>query len=238
MLKLNLKHSNSEYFWFSLEDKIRFYYKFFIEDFIKLDKCVKPLDSYKDRIMALLFDELNLYEYNNFGNRIFKEGNCSKGSQKLSSDLGHLTKCWDIDWLWIVHHIIQDYVNVSIALNLLENKSYFIYKYIPNKYYSAAENIYLENVITRKPKVLNINEIIKNGHGLKANPSKFLPVISATLWGGYSNEYWDETEIIGIPDGYIWHDEKMMFIPAKRIKQKVERKSKVIVTIGNKEYFI
>lgn len=45
-------------------------------------------------------------------------------------------------------------------------------------------------------------------------------------------------ELDEVPEGYIWDQEKQMFVPPKNYIRKIERKSKVYITIGDVEYVV
>ena len=41
-----------------------------------------------------------------------------------------------------------------------------------------------------------------------------------------------------IPKGYVWDDETQSFIPPKGYKRQVERRSKVKIYVGSKEFIV
>lgn len=230
------KNKEIEYFNYSLDKKVDFYYDILIRNMNSKDS---KLLSFEDSIKTIIFNELDSFELV-YGRFQIKKDKESLGIKRLHSDLGHLTGDWTIDWAWILHHIILDFQNVGIALNLLaESKtdSIKVYKYLPLKYYDFAERIYLKDGLTKEPKIFELKELMINGHGLKENQKEFNPIVGVTLWSGFSNEYWDLTELNKFDDDDYWDIEEKRF-KAKPYERKIKRNSKVKITIGDKKYEI
>jgi hypothetical protein len=225
------KNKEIKYFRYSTEKKVEFYFNIFIGQFRKNSPCVR---SFKSEIKQLLFDELDSFCFGN--NYLYPNG--KYGARKLQSELGHLTNNWSIDWSWIVHHIILDYRNIGVAQNLLKkglDKKILVYKYVPDKYYDFAKRIYLKNIETKEPRIFELTQLMKNGHGLHPIIKEYKPLVGTTLWKGFNNDFWDLTELRTIKDEYIWNADKRMFV-LKPYERKIERESKIIITIENKRY--
>ncbi|MBN2636448.1 MAG: hypothetical protein JXR61_09265 [Prolixibacteraceae bacterium] len=223
------KNNEEYYFNYSIDKKVDFYFDFF---FSKID--IHSIVNYEEIIKNEIVKEFKYYRF--FNGRAIYEG--SRNIKQLTSSLGHLTGAWHIDWAWIMHHILLDFINIGIFQNLPdynESKKVYLYKYVPDKYYSSAKKVYLKDLCTQEPRLFEPNEILKNGIGLKDNSVRFKPFIGATLWNGFDNEYWDMTELKVISDDYVWDSNKKMF-DLKPYERKFERKSKVIITIGDKKY--
>lgn len=210
----------------SLEEKVDFYFGFFLSRYI-------IIVNYEREIKHEILKEFQAY--------LFCDGRTNEGLRsikQLASELGHLTGAWNFDWAWIIHHIILDFKNIGIFQSLTERlrtqKVYF-YKYVPEKYYEFAREIYLNNLSTQEPKLFEPKELFENGTGLIDNTKKFKPVVGATLWRGFNNEYWDLTELKTITDDHIWDVDKKMFI-LKPHERKFERRSKITITIGDKKF--
>jgi len=217
----------------SLDEIIECYYSIFIHHW---EKAYRTIKRNRKKIKYLIYQELNAFHFSHGLWQIKKNAECF-GIKKLSSELGHLTGVWDIDWTWIIHHISLDYRNQMIAFNnikLNEVGRIKFYKYIPINYYKITESIYLKSVETREPKLFDFRELYKNGSGLKEKPTDFEPVIGATLWGGFNNEFWDMTELRILKNDYTWNNNTKMF-ELKPYKRKFDRKSKIKIRIGNKE---
>lgn len=225
MLSENKNWENS-FFNQSLEEKVDFYFNFFLSR-------ITAIVDYEKEIKHEILKEFQAY--------LFCNGRANGGLRsikQLASELGHLTGTWSFDWAWIIHHIILDFKNIGIFLSLTEchrtQKVYF-YKYIPEKYYEFAKEIYLVNLSTQEPKLFEPKELFENGTGLIDNTKRFKPVVGATLWRGFDNDYWDLTELRTITDDYVWDADKKMFI-LKPYERKFERRSKIIITIGDKKF--
>jgi hypothetical protein len=81
-------------------------------------------------------------------------------------------------------------------------------------------------------------KIIQNGNGLKSGIKNFVPLIGVTLWKGFNSNYWDLTELRIVPKGYIWDNIKKRFALPKEWERKVDRKSKIKITIGVKTFYV
>jgi hypothetical protein len=217
----------------SLDEIIDCYYSIFI---LQWEKTYVTIKRNRKKIKHLIYQELDSFHFSHGLWQVKKNAECL-GVKKLSSELGHLTGLWNIDWLWIIHHISFDYRNQMIAFNnikLSEIGRIKYYKYIPMNYYEIAESIYLKSIETREPKLFDFNELYKNGSGLKKKSTDFKPVIGATLWDGFNNEFWDMTELRVLTSDYSWSNDKKDF-ELKPFNRKIERKSKVKIRIGNSE---
>jgi hypothetical protein len=224
-----IKKKETSYFRYSLEKKVDFYFDVF---FGQLKRNMESIEKHEKAIKYILFQELSSYNFQS-GRYYASEG--TKGIRKLSSDLGHLISDWTIDWTWIIHHITLDYQNIGIALHLIDDRNLdkiLVYKYVPDKYYDFAKELYLKDLITKEPKLFKLQEILRNGHGLKPNIKSFVPLVGVTLWKGFDNEYWDLTELKIVRDGYYWDVTTQSFKLKEITERKVIRTSKIRIYVG------
>lgn len=215
----------------SLEGMIDSYYSFFIESWETTFAIVK-----KNRLIIkdIIYQELDSFHYAH-GFLQIKKDKRNLGEKKISSELGHLTGIWNIDWLWIMHHILLDYKNQMIAfhnIKLNESGEVKFYKHVPKDYYPLADSIYLKNVDTREPHLFDFKELYQNGSGFNKKTKNMKPIIGTHLWQGFNNNYWDLTELGIINKNYIW-DSNLQSFELKPYSPRIERKSKVILRIGN-----
>lgn len=203
--------NETDYFYFPLKQKVDFYYDIFISDFAIANKSIIKNEV---AIKYLILQELDSYEVVLSDFCQIKRDRISMGIKKLNSELGHLVG-WNIDWYWILHHIILDYRNIIIALHLKEkykNEKVLVYKYVPTNNIAIAGNIYLKDCTSREPRCFELDELFTQGFGLKANTENIKPIIGVTLWKGFDNNYWDLTELKMFRQNYEWNCIEHRFI--------------------------
>jgi hypothetical protein len=227
----------------SVKDKVEFYYSVFFENIVF---TISESEKYKIKISKLLEDELNAY-YFDFGRWFVKKDKTSKSLSQLHSELGHMTNRWSIDWAWIFHHIMLDFLNIGFAQYL--SKKYgshvLVYKWVPDKYFKLAEEVYLKDPKTREPILFRLDKLINEGTVLNLKSSKTLPNIGVTLWDDFNNDIWDTTELRKYDETKIWDIETKLFVyNIKDLKKKeieLEKrgiKGKIKVTIGSKIFWV
>lgn len=189
-----------EYFNLGLIDRVKFYADNLVIQYFDGFQNPNFLKYYYDGIIKVLFDGLTNKKY----------------TKQISSDLGHFTKVWGIDWHWIVHHIKLDYSNILVAKDILErfDENALVYKYMFYNDCISCKKLYLKNISNNEPKTFIISHLIKNGHNIKFNIKEFKPVIGATIFS--YNEYiesfdWDYSTLMHLPYNYHWDKKKQMF---------------------------
>jgi len=225
------KKKEINYFRYPLEKKVDFYFDVF---FNPIKQNHLNIHKFETEIKQLIFNELDSFEFN-LGRYQVKREKHSLRIQKLHSELGHLTNDWSIDWSWIIHHITFDYLNTGKAIDLIDNsntKNVLVYKYMPDKYFDFAKDLYLKNIETKEPKIFELRDILKNGHGLKPNIKSYVPLVGVTLWKGFDNEYWDLTELRTISESYHWDAIAQGFKPNEIIGRRIRRTSKIKIYVG------
>lgn len=229
-----------EFINFNTKRKVEHYYDFFFENFALPHE---ESNIYKKRIQNILEDELSSY-YFDFNHWFVKNDKTSKSLSNLNSEIGHLTKKWTIDWTWIIHHVILDFLNIGLAEYLFKKygSSVLVYKWLPESYLPLAEKVYLKNIKTREPKVFKLIELINYNIFLNLNNSELRPSIGITLWSGFDNEIWDVTELRKCDEKMIWDKQKKGYIYDEKAlieeEKKLGLKGKIKVKIGNKEFYV
>lgn len=161
-----------------------------------------------------------------------KEGVLKKKAvQSIVSDIGGKLKEWDRDWGRIVETEMQDIYSLGKAQEIMEKSGVdaLVFKDV---YGGACKNcirLYLTNGIGSKPIIFKLSKLIENG----TNVGRKVKEWKATLGAVHS---FCRCELRQIPDGYVWDDEKKSFVPSKVIERKVERRSKVKITVGDKTF--
>ena len=224
----------------SVKDKVEFYYSLFFENIVF---TTTESEKYKIKITKLIEGELNAY-YFDFGRWFVKKDKTSKSLSQLQSELGHMTKRWSIDWVWIFHHIILDFLNIGFADYLINKygSNVQVYKWVPDKNFKLAEEVYLKNPKTREPILFQLDKLIKDGTVLNLKSSKAIPNIGVTLWKDFNDEIWDMTELRKYDESMIWDIETKHFVynkeDLKRREAKLGMKGVIKITVGNKTYKI
>jgi hypothetical protein len=80
--------------------------------------------------------------------------------------------------------------------------------------------------IGTKPKVFTLSDLRANGTNVGKKQKQWTSVIPPV-------HPWCRCEINYLPEGYFWDDEKQMFVPPKRDK---EKKLGIKITVGDKKY--
>lgn len=219
---------------YSNDKLINLYFDIFFKNSPLSDK--KILDNSK-AIKELMYKELSTYKIT------MSFCTVQNDIRKIHSSFGHLTKEWDIDWAWVMHHIILDFCNLKLVQHFIEKlgaENVFVYKSLPVNYTKYAENIYLKDAINREPKVFQLIDLLKNPHGLKDLPFHNMPIIGANLWSGFSNKIWDLTELKFFNKNTYWDNTTKSF-EYKYIStgdDKYNAKGTIKVTIGDKTIII
>ncbi len=159
--------------------------------------------------------------------------------QKLSSDLGYLTKDWSRDWTWIAHHIVLDHINYKKAVEFLsDNENALVFKSVFKEDCESCKSLYLqtsENETNKDPKIFKLTELITNGNNL--DPKYFFeseikglkPVVGVSIFG-FNNEF-----------EKVYYDYSILSLFKDDLKnsrlERSERKP-IRITVKGKDYFV
>jgi len=156
-----------------------------------------------------------------------------KAIQSVISEIGHKTGDWNRDWGRIVETEMQDIFNKGRAEQIRNDKGddAKVYKEV---YQSACRHcirLYLTNGIGSKPRIFTIPQLEANGDNMGKKVNDWKPTV-------YSTHPFCRCNLISIPKGYEWDEEKKSFDVPKDYKPKVERQSKVEMKVGDKTFYI
>lgn len=152
--------------------------------------------------------------------------------KKITSNIAHQMNDWGRDWGRIVETECQDVFNLGRAQFIMSNdpdpKVYF------DVYPGACRHcirLYLTGGIGSKPRVFNLLDLLANGtnYGVKSKDWK------ATI---HPVHPFCRCDLRELPPGYEWDEETHQFSPRKDYERQVERKGKVRITIGDREYTV
>jgi hypothetical protein len=163
-----------------------------------------------------------------------KEGILKRNANReIVSNLGHKTGDWLRDWDRIVETEMHTAMEEGRADDIKRNSTEedpLVYKQVQPTACRHCIRLFLTDGLGSKPKIFKLSELRANGTniGLKVNDWK--PVLSTIH--PFCRCFLQELQ-----KGYVWDQDKGMFVPGK-VEQKVERKSKIYITIGDKQYVV
>jgi hypothetical protein len=155
-----------------------------------------------------------------------------KAVKKIAANIAHQMVDWGRDWGRIVETECQDVYNLGRAQFMLtQNSDPLVYFDVYPGACRHCIRLYLTGGIGSKPRIFRLSELLSNGtnYGVKTKDWK------ATI---HPVHPFCRCDLRYLPEGYEWNDETHQFEPKPSYKDKVERKGKVKITIGNKEYIV
>lgn len=152
--------------------------------------------------------------------------------QKITSNIANQMNDWQRDWGRIVETECQDVYNMGQAqyMMTLAPDPLVYFDVFPGACKHCIR-LFLTNGVGSKPRVFKLSTLLANGtnYGVKVRDWK------ATI---HPVHPFCRCDLRYLPQGYEWNEETGRFEPPKDYKPQVERKSKVKITIGNKEYLV
>lgn len=94
---------------------------------------------------------------------------------------------------------------------------------------SHCVRLYLTAGFGSMPRLFTLDELRANGTNIGIKAADYKPVI------GNVHPY-DRCTLEVVPEGYVWNEDKKDFVLPEKTERKVERKSKVSITFGDKKY--
>lgn len=158
----------------------------------------------------------------------FEKRSCSKIASRLSETMSE----WTRDWTRIVETESQDVFNLGRAQIMMQDgQNPLVYFDVFPGACKHCIQLYLTNGIGSQPRLFRLSELMANGnnYGLKSRDWK--PTIHPV-------HPMCRCELRSLPEGYEWDEERGIFAPPKEYKRKVERKSKVKITFGDRTYVV
>ena len=153
-----------------------------------------------------------------------------KSLQSIVSDLGHRTNEWGHDWARIVDTEMNNIFQEGRAQSFKEKEEDpLVYKQVYEGACRHCIRLYLTAGLGSKPVVFKLSKLEANG----TNIGKKVQDWKATLQGVHP---YCRCHLYHIPKGYVWNEEKQIFTVPEKFDRKVERKSKIKITVGDKTF--
>ena len=154
-----------------------------------------------------------------------------KGLKEAVSLLGEKTGQWQRDLGRIADYSLHQAFNEGRALEI-DNKQGRIYFDVYPGACKYCVKAYLTNGIGSEPKQFSYQEIVSNGTNVGKKAVDWLPTLSPT-------HPFCRCTVNDVPEGYSWNPVTRAFdIPLKTFERKVQRKSKVKVTINGQSTIV
>lgn len=150
----------------------------------------------------------------------------------MVSRLGHKTQDWNRDFGRIADCLMHSAYEQGRAANLEEKggKDVLVYKDV---FYGSCRHCikaYLTNGVGSQPRIFKLSELRANGeNNIGRKPENWKPVL------GFMHPFCRCT-LQHLEQGTIWDKEKKSFTMPKEFERKVQRKSKIHITIGDKHF--
>lgn len=94
-----------------------------------------------------------------------------------------------------------------------------------------CQQLYTTGGVGTKPRIFKLIDLIANGDNIGLKSKDWKPTLGPIHPFCRCNMRY-------IPKSYVWNDETQSFEPVKHFDRKVERRSKVKITVGNKEFIV
>lgn len=156
-----------------------------------------------------------------------------KAVGQIISDLGHKVEEWQHDWGRIVETEMNNIFQLGRAREI-ENKrglDALVYKQVYPQACRHCINLYLTQGIGSKPKVYTLRELIANGMNIGRRVAEWKPIIGST-------HPFCRCCLYEVLPGHVWNDEKGIFELPTNWVRRVERKSKVKISVGDKTFYV
>lgn len=163
-----------------------------------------------------------------------KEGILKRNTNKeIMLNLGNKTGDWMRDWNRIVETEMHTAYQEGRADDIQKNSSDddpLVFKHVQNSACRHCIRLYLTDGLGSQPIIFKLSQLRANGTNIGVKINDWKPVISSV-------HPHCRCELQELPKGYIWDQEKQMFVP-KKVENKIERKSKIYITIGEREFVV
>lgn len=153
-----------------------------------------------------------------------------KSVKSIISEIGHKTEVWNHDWVRIVETESNNAFQEGRASQIIEEQGEDA-KVFKDVFHLACKHcirLYLTGGTGSQPKIFKISDLIANGDNIGVKVNDWKPVVSST-------HPHCRCTLRSLPIGYKWDEEKEQFArpTTEEYVPKVERKSKVKITIGD-----
>lgn len=147
--------------------------------------------------------------------------------QKITSNIGHQLKSWNQDWGRIVETECQNIYTLGIAQNIMDVHGVDARVYF-DVFPGACRHcisLYLTGGIGSRPRIFTVAELLANGTNIGRKSKDWKPVLGTV-------HPFCRCDLRFIPPGYEWDEDSKKFAP-KSSENRVQRKSKVKITVGD-----
>lgn len=149
----------------------------------------------------------------------------------IISTMGHRLSDWNRDWGRIVETEMQNIYSIGQAQTIMEAHGLDarVYKEVYPGACTHCRKFFTTGGSGSKPRIFKLKDLINNGDNIGKKTKDWLPTLSPT-------HPYCRCLLRYIPEGYVWEESTGSFEPPKNYERKIERKSKVKITVGNKVF--
>lgn len=151
--------------------------------------------------------------------------------KNIVSNISNQLQDWNRDWGRIVETEFQNIYELGKAQTMMDRygSDTLVYKDVFPGACRFCQQFYTTGGIGTKPRIFKLSKLIENGSNVGRKSKDWRPTLGTT-------HPFCRCDLRHIPDGYEWNEEKQTFELPEGTKRKVERKSKVKITIGDKHF--
>lgn len=156
-------------------------------------------------------------------------------AKSIISEIGHRTEVWNHDWGRIVETECNNVFQLGRAQTIAAEKGEdaTVFKDVFSGACRHCIKLFLTSGIGSQPRLFKLSELAANGDNIGLKVSDWKPVLSSV-------HPHCRCHLRYLPKGYEWNDEEGKFVPSEKKEDlpRIERRSKVKVTIGDKVRFV
>jgi len=151
--------------------------------------------------------------------------------QNIISNWGNKTGNWQRDYGRIAETEMNSIFQLGRSLQIEEKygENQLVFKDVYPGACRHCIRLYLTGGIGSEPRLFKLNELIANGTNIGRKVADWKPVLESVHPFCRCNLNYK-------PEGTLWDKEKKMFIYPEKYERKIERKSKVIIKVGDKKF--
>ncbi len=156
-----------------------------------------------------------------------------KMASSIVSEIGKKTGDWQRDLGRIAETEMQNAYNYGRLNQIIKEHGDEVWVY-KQTYPGACRHcirLHLTGGIGSKPILFRPSELVANGSNIGRKVADWKATID-------SEHPWCRCEILIVFPGQVWDEDKNMFVWSEKFERKVERKSKVRVKVGSKEFLV
>lgn len=188
----------------------------------------------KTSVEGIIFEEDSAYrnEREKVLRDELKQGVLDKRSlTNIVNEIGKKTGDWTKDWGRIVDTEMNNIYQQGRAQTIIDTSSIEakVYKMPFPDACRHCIRLYLTSGVGSKPRVFTLEELVANGTNVGRKVRDWKAVLG-------SMHPHCRCHLVHVLPGQVWDEEKQMFDFPKKIENKVKRKSKIKVTVGDKVF--